>query len=198
MGRTRENAADRYRHRLPLGGIIPVILVLSGLVLGAWLVLGSPVLLPGAAAQTVTPSPTPQPTVDFVVEDVNEREVHLSDYRGSVVLVNFWATWCSPCKEEMPILDAYYQAYKDAGVVLLGVNVSDRPDEAAAFFEEAGYSFPLAFDPPGNVLIDLGARGLPVSLLVDEDGHLLEKWVGPLTREMLEEAVTPLLAAPSE
>lgn len=71
----------------------------------------------------------------------------------------------------------------------------DRVAEAAAYFEEAGFSFPLAFDPPGNVLVELGARGLPVSLLVDAEGRIHKRWVGPLTREMLDEDVTLLLAA---
>ena len=167
-----------------------LVLLAAGLAFGVWLALRAP----AGAASPALPTATPRPTLDFQVEDLAGDEVHLSDYRGKVVLVNFWATWCSPCQEEMPVLDAYYQAHHDAGFVLLGVNVSDRPPEAAAYFEEAGYSFPLVFDPPGNVLIDLGARGLPVSLLIDRDGHLVEKWVGPLTADTLDSTITPLLA----
>jgi thiol-disulfide isomerase/thioredoxin len=153
-------------------------------------------LLRGATATlTATPTATPAPLLDFTVQNLAGDPIHLSDYRGQVALVNFWATWCAPCKEEMPILDAYYQDHRESGFVLLGINVSDRPNEAAAFFDEAGYTFPILFDPPGNVLIEMGLRGLPSSIVVDAEGHRVKTWIGPLTREMLDEDVTPLLAA---
>jgi len=143
------------------------------------------------------PTEEPGPIVDFSVQDFSGREVRLSDYRGQVVLVNFWATWCSPCREEMPLLQEYYQAHRDRGFILVGINVSGRPDEVAAFVEEAGYSFPIWLDPPGKVLIDLGVHGLPASLLVDAEGHRRKLWVGPLTRELLDAEVTPYLLQPT-
>lgn len=182
-------------HRQPPLRRALLLVLAAGLGVVAWLVLRPPALPFRAGLPAPTPSPTAPPPFDFTVQDIDGNEARLSDYRGQVVLVNFWATWCAPCKEEMPLLDAYYQEHRDAGFVVLGVNVSDRPNDAAAFFEEAGYSFPLVFDPPGNVLVELGARGLPVSLLVDAEGGIHERWVGPLTREMLDEGVTPLLAA---
>jgi thiol-disulfide isomerase/thioredoxin len=150
-----------------------------------------------------TPEPTqtkdageaeaPGPPIDFSIQDISGRSVQLSDHRGRVVLVNFWATWCSPCRDEMPILQDYYLDHKDEGFVLVGVNVSGRPQEVATFVEEAGYVFPIWLDPPGNVLIDLGVNGLPASLLVDEEGRLREQWVGPLSPPLLEAEVTPLI-----
>jgi hypothetical protein len=97
----------------------------------------------------------------------------------------------------MPVLQEYYLAHREQGFVLVGVNVSGRPDEVAAFVEEAGYVFPIWLDPPGDVLIDLGVRGLPASLLVDEEGHVRDLWVGPLTRELLDAEVTPRLPQPT-
>lgn len=151
--------------------------------------------LAATAMLAATPTATPAPPLDFTVQNLAGDPIHLSDYRGQVALVNFWATWCAPCKEEMPILDAYYQDHHESGFVLLGINVSDRPNEAAAFFDEAGYTFPILFDPPGNVLIEMGLRGLPSSIVVNAEGHRVKTWIGPLTREMLDEDVTPLLAA---
>ena len=173
-----------------------VVVAAALLILGLALVsiVGGAGVLGGAGASTAAPTATPQPTFDFTVQDLNGEQVRLSEYRGQVVLVNFWATWCAPCKEEMPILDAYYREHRDHGFVLLAVNVSDRPEEAAAFAEAAGYAFPILYDPPGNVLIDIDARGLPTSLLIDAEGRRLQTWVGPLTRDILEEEVTPLLA----
>jgi thiol-disulfide isomerase/thioredoxin len=151
------------------------------------------------------PEPTPMegvaeagdsgPLIDFSIKDLSGQPVQLSDHRGEVVLVNFWATWCSPCREEMPILQEYYLDHRDEGFVLVGVNVSGRPEEVAAFVEDNGYVFPIWLDPPGNILIDLGINGLPASLLVDAEGHLHKRWIGPLSPSLLEIEVTPLLVS---
>lgn len=171
-----------------LGALLLLVLLVAGIWL--WRTSTTP---PGGAP----PAETPQPALDFKVVDANEQEVQLSDYRGKIVFINFWATWCGPCKQELPMLEAYYREHQDESFVLLGVNVSDRPEDALAFYEAEGYTFPLAFDPPGNVLIELGARGLPVSLLVDKEGHLVEQWIGALPPHVLEESVTPRLPGTS-
>ena len=121
--------------------------------------------------------------------------VQLRSLRGQVVLVNFWATWCSPCKEEMPILEAFYQTHRQEGFTLVAVNVSDDAEDAAAYITENGYTFTVWSDPPGKTLINLGLYGLPASILVDAEGGLRHLWVGPLTQEMLEEIVLPLLSS---
>ena len=95
------------------------------------------------------------------------------------------------------MLQEYYLAHREQGFILVGVNVGGRPDEVATFVEEAGYTFPIWLDPPGNVLIDLGVHGLPISLLVDEEGHMRKLWIGPLTRELLDTEVTPNLSQPT-
>ena len=145
------------------------------------------------AAVTVEPTPTPAKVIDFTVKDLDGREVQLSSLRGQVVLVNFWATWCSPCKEEMPVLQAFYQAHQAENFLLLGVNVSDDAEDAARYMAENGFTFPVWSDPPGNILMDLGLRGLPASILVDADGNLQWFWLGPVTEEILEEEILPLL-----
>jgi thiol-disulfide isomerase/thioredoxin len=134
------------------------------------------------------------PPIEFSIQDLEGEPVQLSDYRGKVVLVNFWATWCAPCRDEMPILQDYYLDHRDDGFVLVAVNVSNRPEEVVAYIEEAGYIFPIWLDPPGNILIDLRVNGLPASLLVDAQGHLRKKWIGPLSPQLLDSEVSPLLA----
>lgn len=135
----------------------------------------------------------PSAPLDFTLQDLSGREVALSQYHGQVVLLNFWATWCPPCREELPLLEDYYLAHADQGFVLIGVNVSDRPEAVAGFVEEGDYRFPIWLDPPGNVLMELGLNGLPASLLLDREGQVRQTWIGPLTEEILAQEVTPLL-----
>lgn len=139
-------------------------------------------------------SPTQEhPEIDFTVKNLSGASVSLSSLRGKVILVNFWATWCSPCKDEMPLLQQYYDAHKAEDFVLLGVNVSDDAEDAQAYITQYGYTFPVWSDPPGNVLIQLHMNGLPASLVVDARGKLVQRWIGPLAREDLENVITPLL-----
>ena len=139
-------------------------------------------------------TPTPKPPIDLTLKDLTGETVHLRELRGEVVLVNYWASWCSPCRDEMPILDAFYQAHQSDGFILLSVNVSESAEDAAAYIEEKGYQFPVWSDPTGNTMIEFGINGLPASILLDEAGRIRKVWFGPLTREMLDEAVLPLLS----
>lgn len=136
---------------------------------------------------------TIKPPINLTLKDLQGNLVHLKDLRGKVVLVNFWASWCSPCRDEMPILDAFYQAHKSDNFTLVAVNVSESAKDAAEFIQEQGFTFTVWSDPPGNAMIDLGINGLPASLLLDETGRVQKVWLGPLTEAMLEAAVLPLL-----
>ncbi len=139
-----------------------------------------------------SPAQDDRPEIDFTVKDLSGAAVSLNSLHGKVVLVNFWATWCSPCKEEMPLLQAYYDAHKEENFTLVAVNVSDDVEDAQAFIIENGYTFPVWSDPPGNVLIDLDMNGLPASLVIDAQGKLVKRWIGPLAREDLDDIITPL------
>ncbi|TLN08520.1 TlpA family protein disulfide reductase [bacterium] len=143
--------------------------------------------------QTAASGEEQAPELDFTVKKLDGSPVALSSLRGQVVLVNFWATWCTPCKEEMPLLQAYYDAHKEDGFVLVGINVSDDVEDAQAFISQYGYTFPVWSDAAGNVLIDLNMNGLPASLVVDAQGRLVKRWIGPLAQEDLDQVITPLL-----
>ena len=109
---------------------------------------------------------------DFTLRGADGRNVRLDELRGQVVLVNFWATWCGPCREEMPRLDTLYQKYRKSGFVLLGVNVDDDPHTALATAAKLGVSFPVLFDTDKKVskLYDLGT--MPSTVVIDRDGKL--------------------------
>jgi thiol-disulfide isomerase/thioredoxin len=130
----------------------------------------------------------------FVFQDSVGNEVPFSAYQGKWVLINFWASWCTPCKEELPMLDSFYQQHRENNFVLLAVNVSDRPPDALAYALENGYTFPLVYDPPGNVMVELGIRGLPASLLIGPEGGLRQSWIGAVDQENLEDLVVPYLS----
>lgn len=131
---------------------------------------------------------------DVLLETLDGEMVKLSDYRGQVVLVNFWATWCGPCREEMPELEAYYQTHREEGFVLLAVNAGESRERASAYVAEGGYRFTVLLDEDG-VLADGfgGLRGMPTSFVLDGEGEVVYQHVGQLSADVLARDVTPLL-----
>lgn len=111
-----------------------------------------------------------------------ERTVRLADYRGQVLLVNLWATWCHPCREETPYLQSVYERYRDRGLRILGVSVDLRADHDAVveFVEEFGVEYDIALDPDARSRDLFHARGLPTSVLFNRDGTVAFSWIGPI------------------
>ncbi len=131
--------------------------------------------------------------VDFQLTDLDGQEVSLSAYRGSVVLINFWATWCPPCRAEIPDIEAAYQARRDEGFVALGVSVEQAPDHVASFVGAMGMSYPVLLDETGAVSRTYRAQGLPVSVFLDREGVIQVRHVGQLTRADLDGYLAELL-----
>ena len=128
-----------------------------------------------AAATLLAPAAhaTPAPNApDFTLRGADGRNVRLDELRGQVVLVNFWATWCGPCREEMPRLNALYEKYRKSGFVLLAVNIDDDPRAALATAGKLGVAFPVLLDTDKKVskLYDLGM--MPSTVVIDRDGKL--------------------------
>lgn len=123
------------------------------------------------------------PAPDFTAASLHDgAPVSLSDYRGHALLVNLWATWCHPCREETPYLQAVYERYRDEGLRVLGVSVDRSADRdlVIEFVEEFGVEYDIALDP-GAVSRDLfRARGLPTSVVFNRDGTVAFSWVGPV------------------
>ena len=107
---------------------------------------------------------------DFVLKSASGDNLRLSEFRGDVVMINFWATWCGPCRQEMPLLDELYSQYQRVGFNLLGVNIDDDSGKAMNMIAELGVSFPVLFDTHKEVSKLYAVDAMPVTILVDRDG----------------------------
>jgi DsbE subfamily thiol:disulfide oxidoreductase len=130
---------------------------------------------------------------DFALQDLNGKSIQLSDYDGKTVLINAWATWCPPCRAEMPDLENYYQLHRNSGFEILAINAGDTPEQAAAFVNSTGLSFTILLDQDLHVLEGLGINGFPTSILIDPDGIIRYIHIGMLRPADLELHVTPIL-----
>lgn len=107
---------------------------------------------------------------DFALRSSSGENLRLSEYRGDVVMINFWATWCGPCRQEMPLLDDLYARYERVGFSLLGVNIDDDSRRAMEMISELGVNFPVLFDERKEVSKLYQVEAMPVTVLVDREG----------------------------
>ena len=123
-----------------------------------------------AATSLASSGLTGQSAPDFALKSSSGENLRLSEYRGDGVMINFWATWCGPCRQEMPLLDELYSRYGRVGFSLLGVNIDDNSSKAMDMVSELGVSFPVLFDSRKEVskLYEVGA--MPVTVLIDREG----------------------------
>jgi len=125
------------------------------------------------------------PAPDFDLEAADGTPVGLKDYRGDVVLLNFWATWCAPCRTEMPLLESTFESFRDQGFVVLGIDFDESAELVAAFGEELGLSFPLLLDPGGKIQHLYKVRGYPTTVVLDREGRIQAYHIGVLTQSQL-------------
>jgi len=136
-----------------------------------------------------------KPAPIFVLRTLNGREaVRMSQLRGHVVVVNFWASWCLACREEHPNLMAAWQRYGDSGVVFLGIVYQDTVANARAFMREMGGGWPNLVDPRGRTALDYGVYGIPETYFIGRDGVISYKRVGPSSYALLTRNIERLLA----
>jgi peroxiredoxin len=109
---------------------------------------------------------------DFTLRSVGGKNLRLHEQRGQVVLVNFWATWCGPCRQELPHLSRIYDKYRSSGFVLLGVNIDEDPRLATGLATKLGLSFPVLLDSDKNVSRVYDLSAMPATLLIDRDGRV--------------------------
>ena len=159
--------------------------------LGASLAPSQLATQPAATEATEVPGetqPEPQPVPDFAVYDADGNEVHLSDFIGKPIVLNFWASWCGPCKSEMPDFNEVYQELGEE-VQFLMINMTDGDREtvevASEFVAGQGYTFPVFYDTAQNAAITYGVYSLPTTLFIDAEGYLTAYAPGAIPRESL-------------
>jgi peroxiredoxin len=127
-----------------------------------------------------------RPAPDFTLADLDGNQVSLSDFRGETVFINFWATWCPPCREEMPAIEALYQQYKDKDVVVLGVDILETEGEVRQFVEEGDYSWTFVLDTTGEVTASYQVAAIPTSFFIDKEGIIRTIQIGAMTKGAME------------
>ena len=132
-------------------------------------------------------------TPEFSLPDPDGKKISLKDFRGKVVFLNFWASWCVPCREEMPAMERLYQEFKSKNFVVLAVSIKDRRQDAIDFAKELKLTYPVALDPEGQVGLLYGAWGLPTTYLIGQKGEGLARawgpaeWYSPAARNLIKE-----------
>ncbi|MBI1195901.1 MAG: redoxin domain-containing protein [Gammaproteobacteria bacterium] len=115
---------------------------------------------------------------DFTLKSRSGKNLKLSEYRGQVVMLNFWASWCGPCRQEMPLLEQLYQRYQAMGFTILAVNVEDTSGDALKMLKDVPVNFPVLFDSDNRISDTYGIEAMPSTILVDRDGNMRFEHLG--------------------
>jgi thiol-disulfide isomerase/thioredoxin len=133
-------------------------------------------------------------TPDFTLDTLDGGKFRLADQIGKPVVVNFWATWCLPCRAELPALEEVYRNNRAQGLVVVGVDVAESPDEVAQFVTKVGLTFPIALDASGEATELYRIQGMPTTFFVGRDGLIKDMVIGgPLTQAAIESRVAELM-----
>ena len=134
-----------------------------------------------------------KPAPSFAMSLLNGSEFRLEDYAGRPLVINFWASWCPPCRDESPGFERVWKKYRGEGVQFVGVNIQDTKEEAARYAEEFDLTFPNGLDPDGKITVEYGVIGLPVTFFVGANGLVEGRWVGAAPEDKLEEWTRALI-----
>lgn len=178
--------------------VIVIVLVMVLLIGGGTLLYNY--ILKNTDTATNTPSKSQQNIIqapDFTVYDKTGKTVNLSSFKGKPVIVNFWASWCTPCKYEMPFFDKAYSQYSEQ-IEFMMINLSgggnDKRENADKFIAEGGYKFPVYYDTDMDGAITYGITAMPVTFFIDKDGNIVSGYKGAITHETLSKEIENLLA----
>lgn len=176
----------RIRKWVPIAGVVVAVLAVGALLASA---LGSQ---GASAASPLVGRQAP----DFTLPGLDgrtESTIRLSSLRGQVVVVNFWASWCAECHTEQPALNETWQRFRDAGVVMVGVDFQDAAGDAREYVARSGITYPTVVDASSEAALAYGLRGVPETYVIDRDGRMVDHIIGPVTEDRLADRITRLL-----
>ena len=129
---------------------------------------------------------------EFLADSINGKPVSLSNFPESPIILNFWASWCPPCRDETPHFEKIWRLYKEKDVVVIGINVQDDLNSANEYISEFDVTFINGMDKNGRIMVDYGVTGLPVTFFLDREGMIIGRWVGSIGASSLESRVEAL------
>jgi peroxiredoxin len=176
--------------------LLAAVLILGSLFIVATRIRPQQTTAAPATATNAVTAPAPladHPAPDFTLSSLDGTEVALRDFKGQVLLINIWATWCPPCRVEMPTIQAAYEQYRDQGFTVLAMNLQEDPSVVATFMREHQLTFPALLDPDGQVSRTYQAVSLPSSFFVDRRGVIRAVYHGPMPRSIIAGTVEQLL-----
>ena len=179
------------RRSVLIGVGVPVLLVLSLFVWGVAQIDGV-AGRPGVNDNFGEVSISTDPMSDFELTTLSGEVVSIADYRGKVVMVDFWSSWCVPCRVEGPILSETYLKWRDRGVEFVGIAIWDSEGPVLDFIELHGIEYVNAIDASGLTAVDFGVTGIPEKFFINTEGEIVRKVIGPNTRETLDSILTDL------
>ena len=173
--------------RFLVPGIVTAVIIGLVALLSAGLLMNEP--LTGTSGATRVS----QLANDFTLPLFNGGEITLSSLKGKPVVINFWSSWCGPCRKEAPILEKAWRLYRERGITFIGVNIQEKEEDALAYIEEFDITHPNGHDINGHITIDYGVGGIPVTFFVDRKGIIVSRWVGAINEDLLATKLEELL-----
>lgn len=167
---------------------IAVLMAFGFLVLLVWGMLNKEPIT-GLSGVTMVNRPAP----DFTLTTFKGATISLQELRGKPVVINFWASWCPPCRVEAPLLERAWRANKKRGPVFIGVNIQDRKEDALNYIREFEITYPNGPDPTGEIAIDYGVSGLPVTFFISRNGEVVRRWVGAIEKSVLIRSIEEIM-----
>jgi peroxiredoxin len=144
-----------------------------------------------STGRTIRP-PSAQLAPDFTLTDIHGKTMKLSAYKGKVIILDFWATWCPPCKAEIPFFIELEEQYKKQGLAVLGVSLDNGVSKVKSFYNNTGMNYPVAMASPELSMLYGGIQGIPTTFIIDREGYIRDQFVGFRPKQVFEEAFLSL------
>ena len=171
----------------------PLIILIAAVLIGVAIITVNTYNSSSSKSKSYTkPSVIKINAIDFTLKDIDGKELSLSDLKGKKVFLNFWATWCPPCKAEMPEIEKLYQETKDSNLVIVAVEMGESLSTVKSFIDSKNYGFKVLLDSDKNIASKYNIVSIPTSYFIDGDGNVISKNVGGMTIDQMKTSIKAL------